>query len=659
MKKLIITLSLLFNIYILRAQPDKIYPDSGSFLLHKFEQNIGKEKFVISRNDSDIIYEIDFEFVDRGARVPLKAALTLNYSNEPRSLIIKGKTSRFSAIDDSIVIHQKTADIRVHDSTYTQTLKDINFPIAGYSPGTLQMVLLQYWKKHNRPKNIHLLPSGTVQIKKDGSDTLRVNNTSITLDRYVISGLIWGNELLWMDDNGRLYCLITNDAEGDKLEMMLEPYESLLPDMIKKAAVYGMRLFAAGAGAMQPKHKSIAVVGGTLLDVVKKTNIPNSVILIQNGMIKKTGTKSSVDIPDGAFIILADGKTIVPGLWDMHAHFEQAEWGPAYLAAGVTTVRDCGNEFGYINAIQKSIDDGKGVGPHILKAGIIDGKGPMALGIIQVDNEEEALKAVQRYKENGFVQIKVYSSVKPSIVKAICTEAHRLGLTVTGHIPDGMTLQQAVDSGMDQVNHVQYVYAVMKRNNDTHAVDFSDSLSEAALRFVKDHHVVIDPTMGVFELSLRSLKDPVTAIEPAFANIPQPLQVLFSSTGVEPVTAQNLKIVLRDFLEIVKRMHARGITIVAGTDMGIPGYSLDRELELYVQAGFSPMEAIRSATIVPAEVMRMEKLYGSVEPGKRADLIIIEGNPLQNIRNIRNVRTVIKDGNIYDPAALHHLVGFK
>ena len=262
------------------------------------------------------------------------------------------------------------------------------------------------------------------------------------LERYVISGLIWGNELLWTDANGRLYCLITNDAEGDKLEMMLEPYESLLPDLIKKAAMYGMRLFTASANAAQQQHKIIAVTGGTLLDVVNNTTIPNSVVLIKNGIIQKAGTKNSVVIPQDAFIIHAEGKTIVPGLWDMHAHFEQAEWGPAYLAAGVTTVRDCGNEFGYINAIQKSIDDGKGVGPHILKAGIIDGKGPMALGIIQADNAEEAVKAVQRYKENGFVQIKIYSSVKPAIVKAICTEAHRLGLTVTGHIPNGMTLQQ-------------------------------------------------------------------------------------------------------------------------------------------------------------------------------------------------------------------------
>ena len=162
-------------------------------------------------------------------------------------------------------------------------------------------------------------------------------------------------------------------------------------------------------------------------------------------------------MPAGAFIIDAKGKTILPGLWDMHAHFEQAEWGPAYLAAGVTTVSDCGNEFGYINAIQKAIDDGSGIGPHILKAGIIDGKGPYAFGIIQADTKEEAIAEVDRYKENGFVQIKIYSSVKPAIVKAICDEAHRVGLTVTGHIPDGMTLMQGVDSGMDMVNHVQYV----------------------------------------------------------------------------------------------------------------------------------------------------------------------------------------------------------
>ena len=148
--------------------------------------------------------------------------------------------------------------------------------------------------------------------------------------------------------------------------------------------------------------------------------------------------------------------------------------GAAYLAAGVTTVRDCGNEFGYINSIQRAIDDGNGIGPHILKAGIVDGKGPYALGIIQADTKEEAIAAVDRYKQNGFVQIKIYSSVKPAIVKAICEEAHKQGLTVTGHIPIGMTLMQGIDSGMDMVNHAQYVFSAMKFNPDF-SINVNDS----------------------------------------------------------------------------------------------------------------------------------------------------------------------------------------
>ena len=222
-------------------------------------------------------------------------------------------------------------------------------------------------------------------------------------------------------------------------------------------------------------HEKMAIVNANIIDVVNKTTITGVTIIIERGKILTLGKSPTIQVPSDAFVLDAKGKTILPGLWDMHAHFEQAEWGPAYLAAGVTTVRDCGNEFDYINAIKNSIDNGSGIGPNIIKAGIIDGKGPYALGVIQADNAGEAIAAVRRYKENGFEQIKIYSSVKPAILKIICDEAHRLGLSVTGHIPIGMNLEQAVDSGMNMVNHVQYVYSIMKRNNTTGAIDFSDS----------------------------------------------------------------------------------------------------------------------------------------------------------------------------------------
>lgn len=632
--------------------------DSGVFYIHKFAQNIGKEIWVKTKTVGTVRYDMSFKYIDRGSPVTLKASLALSSALEPVSYRIKGGTSRFSSINDSIVIKNKEANLKVDDSSYTKNLTGISFPVAGYSPAATQMLLIDSWRKHNEPKRIHMLPFGDAEINKDGEDTVLFNAKNIVLNRYVIKGLIWGNELLWADEKGKLVCLITNDAEGDKQEIMREEYESLLPTFISKAAVYGMRLFTKGAKPSFQKHNLIAIINGTLIDVENGLTIANTTVLIESGKIKKVGASSSLKIPNDAFIIDAKGKTILPGLWDMHAHFEQAEWGPAYLAAGVTTVRDCGNEFVYINAVQKAIDEGKGIGPHIIKAGIIDGKGGKALGIVQADTKEEALAEVDRYKNNGFAQIKIYSSVKPAIVKAICDEAHRVGLTVTGHIPQHMTLMQGVDSGMDMVNHVQYVFSVLKKNKD-YSINWNDSTNKAVLDFIKMHHVVIDPTLGVFELSLRSLSDSITAIEPAFATLPLPLQVIFKNTGIpEQQYKAYGKNVMNAFKSITKKLYDDSITIVAGTDMNFPGYSLDRELELYVESGLTPLQAIQTATITPASVMKRDDSYGSIEEGKNADIIIVDGNPLQNIRNIRKVSVVIKDGNVYDPVQLHQIAGF-
>jgi imidazolonepropionase-like amidohydrolase len=394
-----------------------------------------------------------------------------------------------------------------------------------------------------------------------------------------------------------------------------------------------------------------------MVDVTSGATIKNSIILVQDGLIKAVGKAGDLTIPAGYTIIHAEGKTILPGLWDMHAHFEQAEWGPAYLAAGVTTVRDCGNEFEYIDAIQGAIDGGKGVGPHILKAGIIDGPGPMGLGIERASTPEEAMAIVRKYKEHGFAQIKIYSSVTSSVVKAICDEAHRLGLTVTGHIPEGMTLQQGVDSGMDMINHIQYVYQVMKRNKDR-SVDLSDSTNQEVLRFIKEHGTVIDPTLGVFEMIFRNTKDDITQMEPAYRTLPLPLQALFRNMGMAPDVAPRYKPIMASAEKITKALYDAGVPVVAGTDMGFPGYSVARELELYVEAGLSPLQALQTATIIPAQVMKLDKVTGRIAPGLRADLVIVEGDPLAWIRDIRNVRTVVKDGRLYDPVVLHGLAGF-
>lgn len=656
MKPLFLLLAAGISINAIAQTPNNA--DSGAFLLHKFAQNIGRETYHTTRTGNAITYAINFRFVDRSSPVALKAQLQTTTNAEPLSLFIKGSTSRFSAINDTIRISNKQVSIKVDDSAHTEALKPNAFPVAGYSPGTVQMALLQYWKKHNQPKSIALLPKGEVKISKSGKDTLSFNGQPLVLDRYIISGIIWGNEIIWTDANNNLVCLITNDAEADKLEMMQEMYESLLPELLVRAANYGMQLFSSSMKMTATAPTQLAIVGGTLVNVETGETIPHSVIIVEKGIIKETGRFGDVRIPKTAKIINAEGKTVLPGFWDMHAHFEQAEWGPAYLAAGVTTVRDCGNEFVYINAIKNAIDSHKGVGPNILKAGIVDGPGPAGLGIVRAFTPEEGVKVVQLYKDNGFVQIKLYSSMKPLLVKAVCDEAHRLGLTVTGHIPEGMSLRAGVDSGMDMVNHIQYVYSAMKRNKDR-SVDLSDSANKAVLDFLKEHHTVIDPTIGVFELAFRNLNDTITSLEPNFYSLPLPLQTLFINTGMENAQAKVFKPMYEAMKGLVKALHDKGIPVVAGTDMGFPGYSLLRELELYVEAGLTPMQAIQTATIIPARVMHTDQQSGSIAVGKQADLVILNGDPLQQIRNVRNTWMVIKEGVIYDPGMLHKMVGFK
>ena len=192
---------------------------------------------MVEQHDTVLKYTIDFKFTDRGSPVPLKAVIQTKTDGDPISFAAKGKTSRFSVLSDTVAIQGQKAYIHEGDNTYTKPLTGPAFPVAGYSPGTAQMLMLQYWKRHGRPSILSILPSGSVQIRMDGLDTVNFNGQNLLLERYIIGGLIWGNELVWADQRGQLYCLITNDAEGDKLEMMLEPYESLLPVFIKKAAV--------------------------------------------------------------------------------------------------------------------------------------------------------------------------------------------------------------------------------------------------------------------------------------------------------------------------------------------------------------------------------------------------------------------------------------
>jgi hypothetical protein len=229
---------------------------------------------------------------------------------------------------------------------------------------------------------------------------------------------------------------------------------------------------------------------------------------------------------------------------------------------------------------------------------------------------------------------------------------------------------QTIDAGQDQINHIQYVVDIMHspfpkdmsrmgRMKAIAEVNLDSAEAQKAIEFLKEHHTVVDPTMALFELFGATTAKPPASFEPGIEKIaPELAQPL---TDVEPPSERSEigeKVFQKD-IAVVGALHKAGIPIVAGTDQAVPGYSLHREIELYVQAGFTPMEAIQAATIIPARAMHLEKDTGTVEKGKRGDLILLTADPLADIHNTRKVDYVITNGTMYHTAELWQSVGFK
>ena len=633
------------------AQTDAQAPEQGVFNLHKFEQLIGKETYTLARTANEVTLKSDFKFTDRGTPVPLTASLTMEKDLTPRDFQIKGKISRFSAIEDSV--HGRSA------GTITIPPGENFFDIQGYAPVSMQMMLVRYWHSHGSPKILKTLPRGEVQIQDQGVETFTIGSRKIPLHKLSVRGLIWGMESLWMDSQDHLIALVSMDAEMDHFEAVADGYEDGLATFVSGAARDGMANLAKVAEGFTAQTAPVtAIVGGRLIDGTGKPAIENSVVILQNGKITASGPATSTTVPEGAQVVDAKGKSVLPGLWEMHSHFEQVEWGPIYLATGVTTARDVGNEREFIVAARDAIAAGKGIGPRLVMAGVVDGSGPFSLGVIRVDTPEQARDQVQKYKAAGFQQIKIYSSVKPEILKIITVEAHRMGMTVTGHIPFSMNAIQGIEDGMDQINHVEYITPLMV-DPKSKTIDPDAPNVKKVINLLLEHHTVIDDTLALMEVILHPLDHPISGFEPGILKVAPELKEALETMGSPPAKADQSAAMFRAMEETVRLLHQAGVPIVAGTDQAVPGYSLDREIELYVQAGFTPMEAIQAATLVPARAMGMEKDSGTIEVGKRADVILVDGNPLQNISDIRKVSTVFAAGKMYQPAALWSSVGFK
>jgi imidazolonepropionase-like amidohydrolase len=588
--------------------------EHGTLILHFIQLPVGEETYELADN----VLHANFEYTERGSKVPLTVTLRMADDLTPIEFEAHGRNYRPFSVDASF--HAGPDERKPF------------FTISGYAPFSIQMMLLRYWLAHGKPKRI---------IQRPGGDDLIIEQTGRDsgLTRYSIANVVWGRESVWLNDRHEIAAAVSY-AGNLPIEAVRPEYRDMLPKLIASATAERVRELTNLP--VKPLMRGTLIIENVrLIDGTGAPPRQHVNVIVRDGKIAAIHDQSVIVDDPKAEAIDGRGATLLPGLWEMHAHFAQVEYGPAYLAAGVTTARDLGGEFEFLTAVRDAINDRHAVGPHLILAGLVDGSGTGTFGTTWADTPEQGRAVVAKYKAAGFAQMKIYNRIRPDVLRAIATEAHRLGMTVTGHVPEGMTAVEGVEAGMDMINHFGPITQTVRAMG-----------LERAVAFFKQHHTVIDPTFAWGELLGRPKTTEIASFEPGFAKAPHTLTSMIG-------TASGRGSQLEDSFAILRALHAAGIPIVAGTDKAVPAHSLHRELELYVDAGLTPMDVIRLATLGSARVMGMDGEVGSIEAGKRADMILVDGNPLEDFKTLRRVTRVISNGRVFDPSDLWKSVGFK
>ena len=628
--------------------------DAGTIRIHLLGHAIGTERYAVRGENGALVVTDTFEFTDRGGHVQLASSLRLTPALDLLGFHSSGRTYRFVNVDVDVNVDGDRVHVRNFGDSATFGRPASFFAIAGYAPLQSQALLVRYWQTHARPREIVTAPGDpttTVRIEDLGAAQLHfASGAVVTLNRFSIDGVAWGREIAYLDSASRFAAIVTRanllPLEGVR-EDLAAAQPALLDSLLADAARAELAAAARASAAIPVVAEgAFVLVGARIVDGTTRKPIEDGVVIVRDGRIAAVGARARVTIPTGVRAIDARGTTIIPGLWDMHAHVALPEWGPAYLGVGVTTIRDMGGEKQFLTAFRDAIASRRVLGPRLLLAGLVDGSGPEAFGTVTAETPEQGRAVVEMYHAAGFQQMKLYTYIKPDVAGAIIRRAHELGMSVTGHIPRAMTLESMIDSGADYVAHLPV------------RGDLASATVKAQISMMAAEHFRVDPTVSWNELLSRAPETPLASFQPGFAEAPWPLRASYGSVRNSGDSASAGR-ALRSQLAIIKAMHDAGVPIVAGTDYGLPGFSLLRELELYVQAGLSPLDAIRAASAVPAELTDMIREVGTIEAGKRADFVVLAADPLTDIHNIRASRWVVTEGRMFETRALRESVGFR
>jgi len=648
--------------------PDSVPKDATLYAIQMASNPAGQ---LATWKTADGRVHVFYQFNDRGRGPKEDAVIAMGADGIPSSIETTGVNYLKAPVEEHFTVANGVASWKNKAEDGKQKLGGPAF-YTGIEGTPAELFLLAKALRNAPGGKLPMLPSGEAAIRKISEQEAKAGDKSQRVTLYAMTGLDLSPTYIWLDASRDAFAF--GDPGGWFL-MIRQGWEAAGPELMK---IQGKTEQARGAQVAQKlaHHPAGKVIlrNANVFDARSGKVVRGQDVAVSGNRIESVQPTGKAPV-SGAEVIDASGKTLLAGLWDMHAHVADND-GMLNLAAGVTTVRDLANDTEQLLARRKRIEAGQEIGTRIVMAGFLDGPGPyQGPTKVLVSTPQEVRTEIQKYKQLGYVQIKVYSSIKPELVPVIVEEAHKRGMRVSGHIPSGMTAEECVRLGFDEIQHVNFL--ALNFMPDVKETRTPARFTEPGKRFreikldspqvtafialLKQKGTAIDPTLETFEPMFTSLPGEVPeGWKPAADRMPVQFRrgLLTGGLPMEGGLEKQYRESYDNMVRLVGKMYEAGIPVESGTD-DTAGFALMRELELHVKAGIPASSVLRDATLGAAKIMKMDQELGSIEAGKLADLALFDGDPTADISNIRKARLVMKDGVIYRPAELYTELGIR
>jgi hypothetical protein len=629
----------------------------------------GAQKLVIG--DGGRLH-VTYSYRDNGRGPDIEEDITLLADGSFKSYRQTGKTTYGAALDERFSVSGKRASWRSPAERGEQTLSGPALYLPAYgSPETNAIIVRATQQAGGR---MPALPGGELSSEKLKDARVGSAGRERNVALYAIRGAGLQPDYVWLEPGAGMPLFASINVGGSHL--VVAGYESVTEELerMQQEAEAGY-LAGIARKAAQTLPQPILVKNVRVFDAGTKSLGEAADVYVNDGRIAAiypagSPAKAPATVIDGA------GRALLPGLFDMHTH-EDAWNAMLQIAGGVTSSRDMGNDNDYLARLRADIAAGRAVGPHIEPAGYIEGDSPFASrGGFVVASVAEAENAVDWYAERGYRQVKLYNSIKPEWARPIAAYAHSRGLRVSGHVPAFSRSERVVREGYDELQHINQLMLNFVSDPDTDSrtivrfnlvgerarnLDLDSPQVRDFIALLAERQTVVDATMATFEGTWNQKPGDVDpSMAPVADHFPFASQRAFrnNSTDVSGGKLEIYRASWQRMMQFMGRLHGAGVPLVAGTD-SLAGFMLHRELELYVQAGVPAGEAIRIATENGARYAGVLADRGTIERGKRADLILVDGDPTQSISDIRRISYVLKDGVGYAPAELYETLGIR